>query len=91
MVMCRMNAGGDQTCNPAVRAVIGVAPDDQRQAGERDEREQCAIAVAEPRDQRRARVAERHENMGAEKNDQPEDEDCEAHATLSRDGCIADG
>ncbi len=66
-----------------MRAIIAIAVDDQCQADDGDQREQRAVANPKPRDQRRARLAERHENVAAEKNDQPEDEDCEAHASLA--------
>ena len=97
-VMWRMKAGGDQTCDPAMRAVLRKAPDDQRQTDQRVKRKQRAIAAdAEPRDHALAVVAERHEDVRAEKDRQTENEDCETHGLhahtslcLPRDAAVED-
>src|SRR5664279_455693 len=68
--------------DPLMRAVLRKAPDDQREAHDRNDGEQRPIAVlAEPRYQACALVAERHEDMGAEHDDQSEDEDKQTHTT----------
>ena len=67
-----------------MRAVFTIAPDDQDEACDRDQREQRAIAASpEPRHRRRARTAEGDECVGPEKHDQAENEDCQTHAILA--------
>jgi hypothetical protein len=63
-----------------MRVVLPESPNDERETNQRNKREQRAITVlAEPRDQARAGVAERHEDVGAEQDDEPEDEDKQTH------------
>ena len=59
-----------------VRMILPEAPDDHDEAGDRDQREQRAIAVhTQFRDRVGARAAERYENVGAEHDDQAKNED----------------
>ena len=81
--MCRMKPAATR---PGSSHARGIAPKPQTisaRPAERDQREQRAIAVEpKPRDRRRARVAQRHEDVGGEEDDQPEDEDQQAHTVL---------
>jgi hypothetical protein len=59
-----------------MRVVLPVAIDDDREADQRDQREQRAIGhEPQPFDGIRAHRAERHEAMRGDKDDQSEDKD----------------
>lgn len=62
-----------------MRAVLPVAPDDQRKAGKRNQRKQRAIAEAKFGNCLSARIAESDEAVGADKNHQPEDKSGQTH------------
>jgi hypothetical protein len=61
--------------DPSMRAVVRVAPYDQGEADQRDQREQSPLGRwAELGDRTRARLAERHEDVGPEKDQQAKNE-----------------
>ena len=67
-----------------MRMILTETPDDHDEAGDRYEREQRAIAVQPKlRDSVRTRAAERYENVGAEHDDQADNEDAQTHAILA--------
>jgi hypothetical protein len=76
-----MKAGGD--LDQAMRAVLAITIDDQRQADDRDDGKHGAIANhAEPRDSGGARITPGDEQMVSEEYHQTEYEDAQSHDLL---------
>src|ERR1019366_8080143 len=82
-------SGRRPNLDPVMRLILPEAPDNQRNTHERNQPEQRAIdGESEPLDHGRARLAERHEDVAGEKDDQPEDEDQQTHTKLPARGAV---